>query len=140
METTVKKPLISEKSFQLVGKNQYTFIGSQSLTCNQAKKQIESIFNVTVLGVNSANISGKRKMARGHLGKRKDFKKFIITLKDGQKIDLFDIEENERDKKQKSQEKKGFLPNLIKGSRARSQVDRGRQDNDPTALSMQGGS
>jgi large subunit ribosomal protein L23 len=64
-------------------------------------KMSESLFGVKVLGVNTANFKGKIKKTKKGSGKRSDFKKAIITVKPGNKIDLFEIETPEESEKLK---------------------------------------
>ena len=69
----------------------------------------------------------------------KNIKKFLFTLKEKQKIDLFEVEEKSEIKDQKVQDEKKKKFSFIKNDRLKSQVNKARKENDPTALSMQGG-
>lgn len=139
MNKTIKNPIISEKSFHLAANGKYSFVAQSDLSKDEAKIQIEEIFQVKVTKINSCNIIGKIKKSKGHIGKRKDFKKIIFTLKDKQKIDLFDVEEKEATNEQKLQDKKKKKFSFIKSDRLKSQIGKNKRENDPTALSMQGG-
>ena len=82
-------PVISEKSYGLIDENQYTFIVLPEANKTQIKIAVEQIFKVKVLGVNTINRQGKRKRSKGSvMGKRKDTKRAIVTLKSGT-IDIF---------------------------------------------------
>lgn len=139
MNKIIKNPIISEKSFSQASDGKYSFIGPKQMDKNEARKKIEEIFNVNVTKINSNNIKGKIKKSRGYIGKRKDIKKFLFTLKEKQKIDLFEVEEKNKIKKQKAQNEKKNKFNFIKDDKLKSQVNNNRKENDPTALSMQGG-
>lgn len=101
MNNLIKKPVITEKSFQEAVKGKFTFIVSKDADKDSVAKTIENLYNVEVVSANSMNYKGKVKMTKRHKGKRNDFKKVVLTLKPGQKIDLFEIE-TEEDKKKKS--------------------------------------
>jgi len=88
------KPVITEKSSQLSEKlNKYTFVVNKKATKSQIKKAIELLYNVKVEKVNTLIQRGKRYLIytkRGISKGRKPFyKKAIITLKEGYKIDLY---------------------------------------------------
>ena len=82
-------PVISEKSYGLLDENQYTFIVLPEANKTQIKIAVEQIFNVKVLGVNTINRQGKRKRAKGGMGKRKDTKRAIVSLAPGDRIEIF---------------------------------------------------
>ncbi|MEO7429818.1 MAG: 50S ribosomal protein L23 [Acidimicrobiales bacterium] len=86
-------PVVSEKSYALLEhKNAaYTFKVHPDASKPEIHDAIEAIFNVTVLKVNTLNRTGKRKRNRktGTFGKRPDTKRAIVTLVEGQTIDLF---------------------------------------------------
>ncbi len=109
MNNKIKKILVSEKSFQMVASGKYTFIVDKTMTKNEVAKNCESLFGVNVLSVNSMNYKGKVKMQKRKAGKRNDFKKVILSVKPGQKIDLFEIEKEQQEspkKRKKAKEKK----------------------------------
>ncbi|HEY1429543.1 MAG TPA: 50S ribosomal protein L23 [Candidatus Tumulicola sp.] len=85
-------PRITEKSMADALLNQYTFVVHPHATKTQIRHAIESIFNVNVTHVNTVNVRGKsRTVARKGVrtsGKQSDFKKAVVTLKAGQKIEL----------------------------------------------------
>jgi large subunit ribosomal protein L23 len=85
-------PLVSEKSMTGTGISQYTFEVHPRATKTQIRHAVEEIFKVTVIKINTTNVFGKTKnFARRGVrtsGKQTDWKKAIITLKAGQKIEL----------------------------------------------------
>ena len=83
----IHKPLLTEKSTNLNQYNQYTFVVDKNSNCNQIKLAIEKIFKVKVTKVNTSVIRGKLKSFKGNLGYKKDIKKAIVSLADGNTID-----------------------------------------------------
>ncbi len=83
----IKKPITTEKSTNLQQFNQYTFIVSKNSNSNEIKQAIEKIFKVNVTKINTSVVRGKMKSFKGSFGYRKDFKKAVITLKEGNTID-----------------------------------------------------
>ena len=139
MNKIIKNPIISEKSFSLAASGKYSFIAPTNLNKSEAKKKIEEIFHVNVIKINSYKVKGKPKKSKGYASKRKDIKKILFTLKEKQKIALFEVEEKSEIKDQKIQNEKKKKFSFIKNDRLKSQVNKTRKENDPTALSMQGG-
>ena len=84
----IVSPVITEKATRILENNQVIFKVSKNATKREIKNAIEALFKVKVDRVNTINIKGKQKMFRGMKGKRKDFKKAIISLSEGQSIDL----------------------------------------------------
>ena len=82
-------PVISEKSYGLLDENKYTFLVHPSANKTQIKIAVEKVFGVRVEGVNTLNRGGKRKRTRTGFGKRKDTKRAIVTVKAGDRIDIF---------------------------------------------------
>jgi len=106
MNKILKKALVSEKSFSVIGESKYTFIVERQARKEEIATICESLFNVNVTDINTMNYKGKVKMSKTGRGKRSDLKKAIITVKKGQKIDLFDLEtEKKEDKKDKAAKK-----------------------------------
>ena len=85
---SVKHPIITEKATVLSEQNKTVFKVHKSANKNIIKKNIEKIFKVKVIKVNTINKKPKRKMVRGKIGIKQGFKKAVITLKKGQSIDL----------------------------------------------------
>lgn len=84
----IKSPLITEKGARQSGDNKYYFRVHPNASKHQVKDAVEKIFNVKVLDVNTLNVLGKWKRVRIQPGKTSDWKKAIVTLKEGQKIEL----------------------------------------------------
>lgn len=85
----ILQPVVSEKSYGLLDENKYTFLVHPDANKTQIKIAIQQIFNVRVLKVNTANREGKRKRTRHGWGKRKDTKRAIVTLAEGDRIEAF---------------------------------------------------
>tara|TARA_B100000989_G_scaffold263985_1_gene216169 strand:+ start:387 stop:698 length:312 start_codon:yes stop_codon:yes gene_type:complete len=83
----IKKPITTEKSTNLQQFNQYSFEVAKDSNSTEIKKAIELIFKVKVNKVNTSILRGKGKAFKGQYGFRKDIKKAIITLDEGNTID-----------------------------------------------------
>ncbi|MGC0422284.1 50S ribosomal protein L23 [Embleya sp. AB8] len=83
------KPVISEKSYGLIDENKYTFIVHPDANKTQIKQAVIAVFGVKVESVNTINRVGKRKRTKTGFGKRKDTKRAIVTLAEGERIDIF---------------------------------------------------
>jgi len=83
-------PVVSEKSYGLIDEGRYTFIVHPSSNKTEIKQAVESIFGVKVDSVNTMNRKGKRKRFGTTFGTRKDTKRAIVTLRDGETIDIFE--------------------------------------------------
>ncbi len=83
----IKKPVTTEKSTNLQQFNQYSFIVSKNSNSFEIKNAIEAIFKVKVTKVNTSILRGKGKTFKGQYGFRKDTKKAIVTLIEGNTID-----------------------------------------------------
>jgi large subunit ribosomal protein L23 len=86
------KPVVSEKSYSLLDANAYTFIVHPDANKIEIRNAVEAIFDVKVSKVNTLNRPGKRRRNRKSFtfGKRSDTKRAVITLVDGDRIDLFE--------------------------------------------------
>ena len=85
-------PVVSEKSYDLIeNNNTYTFEVDPRSNKEQIRDAVEAIFDVKVLRVNTMNRKGKTKRTGYKLGKRKDVKRAVVTLADGDSIDLFGV-------------------------------------------------
>jgi large subunit ribosomal protein L23 len=82
------RPIVSEKSYNLIDMGKYTFEVDPRSNKTEIKQAVEVIFGVKVASVNTLNRIGKTRKTKFGLGKRKDTKRAIITLKSGT-IDLF---------------------------------------------------
>jgi len=86
------EPVVSEKSYDLIEHNNtYTFVVDKRANKTEIGEAIKSIFEVTVLRVNTLNRPGKVKRTGYKLGKRKDTKRAMVTLADGDRIDFFGV-------------------------------------------------
>ncbi len=83
------RPIISEKSYDMIGQNRYTFEVAKSANKTQIAQAVSEIFGVTVTGVNTMNVTGKPRRLRYAKGKTRDWKKAVVTLKSGDTIDIF---------------------------------------------------
>ncbi|OJX65848.1 MAG: 50S ribosomal protein L23 [Micrococcales bacterium 73-13] len=81
-------PVVSEKSYALIDEGKYSFIVATDANKTEIKLAIEKIFGVRVEAVNTLNRQGKTRRTRAGIGKRKDTKRAIVTLKSGS-IDIF---------------------------------------------------
>lgn len=86
------RPLISEKSSDLMEDNKYTFVVSGKANKIEIKRALEEIFDVKIKAVNTANFKGKKKrLGRFPEGKQPGWKKAVITLaEDSKPIELFE--------------------------------------------------
>ena len=84
----ILKPVVSEKSYGLIDEGKYTFLVDPRATKSEIKLAIEKIFGVKVERVNTLNRTGKTRRTKFGLGKRKDTKRAIVTLRSGS-IDIF---------------------------------------------------
>ena len=81
-------PLITEKTTIVAENNQVVFEVPITATKPEIKEAVEQLFKVSVTAVNTLRLKGKTKRFRGIAGRRKDIKKAIVTLKDGDSIDI----------------------------------------------------
>jgi large subunit ribosomal protein L23 len=88
MYDLVRSPLITEKSTMGSEHNQVTFRVPLTANKREVKAAVEGLFNVKVAAVNTIRVKGKTKRFRGEVGRRSDFKKAIVTLAEGSKIDV----------------------------------------------------
>lgn len=84
----ILSPVITEKATRTSEYNQVTFKVPLTATKPQIKAAVEALFKVKVKAVNTLRQKGKVKMFRGELGQRSDWKKAMVTLADGHKIDV----------------------------------------------------
>ena len=81
-------PLVTEKSTQGIENNQVTFKVSLDASKPEIKEAVEGLFEVKVKKVNTIRMKGKIKRFKGHLGKRSNWKKAIVSLVEGETIDM----------------------------------------------------
>lgn len=84
----VRSPVITEKATLASEHNQVTFRVPLDATKGEIKAAVESVFSVKVKAVNTLRQLGKTKRFKGFVGKRSDFKKAIVSLAEGQSIDV----------------------------------------------------
>ena len=83
-------PWITERSHNLMAENKYVFKVVRNSSKAEIKRIIESLYKVTVIKMNSVNIPAKKRVRGRTVGKKAGFKKAIVTLKEGDKIELFE--------------------------------------------------
>lgn len=86
----IKKPLITEKSTILKEENKYCFMVDRRASKHQIKSAIEEIFQVKVEKVNTSNLLGKMKKMGRYEGRRPSWKKAVVTLAPGSRIEFFE--------------------------------------------------
>jgi large subunit ribosomal protein L23 len=84
----IRSPVITEKSTAASENNQVIFRVAMDATKPQIKEAVEKLFDVKVAAVNTLVTKGKTKRFKGRLGQRSDVKKAVVTLADGQSIDV----------------------------------------------------
>lgn len=87
----LKKPVITEKSTVIKeAGNVVTFVVDKSASKTEIKASVEENFKVEVGSVRTVNVAGKCKRTKGGMGKRSNWKKAYVQLKDGESIDIFE--------------------------------------------------
>jgi large subunit ribosomal protein L23 len=86
----IVRPVVSEKSYAGLERNTYTFLVDQRANKTEIKEAIQKIWNVQVLSVNTLMRKGKVKRRRYTTGKRPDQKRAIVTLSEGDTIEIFE--------------------------------------------------
>jgi large subunit ribosomal protein L23 len=82
-------PVVSEKSYGLIDQNKYTFLVHPDANKTEIKLAVEKVFKVKVTAVNTVNRPGKRRRTRTGWGQRNDTKRAIVSVAEGQRIDIF---------------------------------------------------
>jgi len=88
--SVIIRPVISEKSYALLAANKYTFRVHDGANKTQVRQAIEEIFGVRVLGVRTQNVKPKPKRRGYSVGKRRQWKKAVVTLHADDSIELFE--------------------------------------------------
>ena len=88
MYDIVRAPVITEKATIVSEHNQVIFRVPLTANKREVKAAVEGLFNVNVTAVNTIRVMGKLKRFRGHPGRRSDYKKAVVTLREGQRIDV----------------------------------------------------
>lgn len=83
------RPLITEKSTQLMEEGKYVFVVAKKANKIEIAKAVAEVFKVKVANVNTVNVSGKMKRMGRFVGKRSDYKKAIVKLAPGETIEFF---------------------------------------------------
>lgn len=86
----LRKPIVTEKSTQLQAQNKYVFAVATDANKAQIKQAVEKAFDVTVKAVNVISVHGKMRRMGRHAGHQSDWKKAVVTLLPGQKIEFFE--------------------------------------------------
>lgn len=84
------RPLITEKTTAMMQENKYTFIVPLKANKVEIRQAVEQIFKVKVVDVNTIRVMGKMKRMGRTMGKRPDYKKAIVKLVEGQRIEFFE--------------------------------------------------
>jgi len=87
----IVRPVVTEKTTDMGESDKYVFEVATDANKNEIKQAVERFFGVKVREVRTLNVKGKPKRLGKHMGRRKDWKKAIITVQSGDKIDLFDV-------------------------------------------------
>ena len=85
----IKYPIITDKTTRLLEKNQYNFIVDRYSNKIIIKKAIESLFNVKIIKINTCSLPRKKKRIGKYIGWKPKYKKAIVTLSEGDVINLF---------------------------------------------------
>jgi large subunit ribosomal protein L23 len=88
--TVLIRPVISEKSYALIGEGKYTFRVHERANKTQITQAVEQTFGVTVAGVRTAKVRAKPKRRGLHSGHSRAWKKAVVQLAPGQRIELFE--------------------------------------------------
>jgi large subunit ribosomal protein L23 len=88
MYDLVRAPVITEKATNASEHSQVIFRVPLTATKREVKAAVEGLFDVKVTAVNTIRMQGKLKRFRGRLGRRPDYKKAVVTLAEGQRIDV----------------------------------------------------
>lgn len=85
----IKRPIVTEKSTDLMAENKYTFEVDLRATKTQVKFAVEEVFKVKVKQVNTARVKGKLRRQGRHAGYTSEWKKAVVTLQPGHSIEVF---------------------------------------------------
>jgi len=86
----IVRPIISEKSYAGIEHNRYTFEVDKRASKPQIADAVAEVFKVTVTKVNTMNVPGKTRRLRTSTGTTRTWKKAVVTLKEGDKIEFFE--------------------------------------------------
>ena len=85
----IVRPIVSERSFDLMGQNKYTFEVAKQAPKEEIAAAVEKLFGVHVLKVNTINVKPKKKRVRYVAGMTRSWKKAVVTIADGETIEVF---------------------------------------------------
>ena len=83
------RPVVTERSFDFMEQGKYTFEVARTAPKEEIRDAVEKIFGVHVVKVNTVNVKPKNKRVRMQQGKTRQWKKAIVTLKEGESIEIF---------------------------------------------------
>ncbi len=86
----LRRPIITEKGTTQAGINKYTFEIARPANKQQVKEAVEKIFKVDVVDVNIINVPGKMRRVGKHRGMTSPWKKAIVTVREGQRIEMYE--------------------------------------------------
>ena len=86
----IKRPIVTEKTTKLMEQNKYCFVVDPKANKTQIKHAVEEIFKVKVKAVNTLNYLGKMKRMGRYEGRRPSWKRAIVTLEKGNRIEFFE--------------------------------------------------
>jgi large subunit ribosomal protein L23 len=84
------RPVVSEKSFAMIEHNRYTFEVDKRASKPEIARAVEEVFHVTVTSVNTMNVPAKSRRVRVAKGLTRAWKKAVVSLKEGDKIEFFE--------------------------------------------------
>lgn len=86
----VRRPVVTEDSMARIEMGKYTFAVDPRANKSEIKRAVEELFKVKVKKVNTMNVKGKVRRQGAHVGRRPSWKKAIVTLEEGQRIEFFE--------------------------------------------------
>lgn len=86
----LRRPIITEKGTAQLAQNKYTFEVDKRANKMQIREAVTEVFKVDVIDVNISLVPGKRRRVGRHYGMTPQWKKAVVTLKEGQRIDVFE--------------------------------------------------
>ena len=93
----IVRPVISERSFDLMAQNKYTFEVARQAAKGEIADAVEKLFNVHVEKVNTLWVKPKNKRVRYQYGKTRTWKKAVVTIADGEQIEIFANQQSDED-------------------------------------------
>ena len=86
----LRRPVVTEKETRQIASNKYTFEVALEATKIQVKEAVELAFNVKVVSINTSRLLGKKRRLGKHSGVTPTWKKAVVTIQEGQKIEFFE--------------------------------------------------